>query len=119
MIKQLLSVLALSVVSVAPAFAGLTRIGTDRYYAVDAGNQTHFITYIRMDHEGDVQVQVDRGEVTEYYWVSCDNDRISRGGDAYNGWHYVDHRKMQGYYSDVACGRVPQQQPARSTDTFR
>ena len=119
MIKQLLSVIALSAVTVAPAFAGLTRIGTDRYTAVDAGNRTHYITYVRQDHEGDVQVRVDVNGNVDYYWVNCTTDRISLGGDAYNGWDYVDHRKMEGYYSDVACGRVRQQQPARSTDTFR
>ncbi len=105
MIKQLLSALTLSAFTIAPAFAGLNRIGTDRYSAVDANNQTHYITYVRMDHEGDVQVRVDHGGATEYYWVSCNDDRISLGGDGFNGWDYVDHRKMQGYYSDVACRR--------------
>ena len=119
MIKQLLSVLALSVVSVTPAIAGLTRIAPDRYSAVDSNNETHYITYIRMDHEGDVQLQVDVGQGTVYFWVNCSTDRISLGGDAYNGWDYVDHRKMEGYYSDVACGRVPQPQQSQSTDTFR
>ena len=103
MIKQLLSILALSTVSVAPAFAELSRIGTDRYVADDANGDSHLITYVRQDHEGDVQLEVNiNGNVT-YYWVNCTTDKISVGGDDYNGWRFVDHRKMEGYYSDVAC----------------
>ena len=117
MIKQLLSVLALSAVTVAPAFAELRRVTNDMYTAVDAQNRSHIIEYLRQDHEGDVQLRVTVNGNIDYYWVNCRQDRISLGGDAYNGWDYVDHRKMEGYYSDVACGRV--QQPSRNTDTFR
>ena len=106
MIKQFLSVLALTAVSVAPVFAGVNRVGEDRYSAVDAKGATHYITYVRKDHEGDVQVKVTQNGNTNYFWVDCSTDRISVGGDGYNGWEYVDHRKMEGYYSDVACGRV-------------
>ena len=106
MIKQLLSVLALSTISVSPAFAELSRIDTDRYVARDSDGDSHYITYVRRDHEGDVQVKVSQNGNTHYYWVDCSSDRISVGGDDYNGWDYVDHRKMEGYYSDVACGRV-------------
>ena len=106
MIKQALSVLALSVVSIAPVSAELNRIGEDRYAAVDAKGATHYITYVRQDHEGDVQVKVTQNGNTHYFWVDCSNDRISLGGDDYQGWEYVDHRKMEGYYSDVACGRM-------------
>ncbi len=106
MIKQVLSVLALSVVSIAPVSAELNRIGEDRYAAVDAKGATHYITYVRQDHEGDVQVKVTQNGNTHYFWVDCSNDRISLGGDDYQGWEYVDHRKMEGYYSDVACGRM-------------
>ena len=103
MIKQVLSVLALTMMSVSPAMAEVNRLGNDRYSAVDVKGLTHYITYVRQDHEGDVQVKVSvSGDVT-YYWVSCDDDRISVGGDSYNGWDYVDHRNMEGYYSDVAC----------------
>ena len=106
MIKQFLSVLALTAVSVTPVFAGVNRVGEDRYSAVDAKGATHYITYVRKDHEGDVQVKVTQNGNTNYFWVDCSTDRISVGGDGYNGWEYVDHRKMEGYYSDVACGRV-------------
>ena len=105
MIKQLFSVLALSAFSIAPASAELTRIGEDIYSAVDAKGATHYITYVRRDFEGDVQVKVSQNGITNYFWVSCSDDRISLAGDAYDGWDYVDHRKMEGYYSDVACRR--------------
>ena len=103
MIKQILSVLALSTISIAPAFAELTRLGTDQYSARDAKGATHYITYVRQDYEGDVQLEVNIGGDVVYYWVDCSTDQISVGGDNYNGWNYVDHRKMEGYYSDVAC----------------
>ena len=106
MIKQLISILALSTLSIAPASAEINRIGEDRYAATDAKGATHYITYVRQDHEGDVQVKVSQNGNTHYFWVDCSSDRISLGGDNYNGWNYVDHRKMEGYYSDVACGRV-------------
>ena len=103
MIKQVLSILALSTISIAPAFAELTRLATDKYSARDARGRTHYINYVRQDYEGDVQVEVNiAGDVT-YYWVNCKNDKISVGGDGYTGWSYVDHRNMEGYYSDVAC----------------
>lgn len=103
MIKQILSALALSAVTVAPAFASLQRISTDRYYATDANNDTHYIDYVRMDHEGDVQIRVTVNGNSVYHWVNCRTDQISLAGDLFDGWEYVDHRKMQGYYSDVAC----------------
>lgn len=106
MIKQLLSILALSALSIAPVSAEVNRIGTDRYAATDSDGDTHYITYVRRDHEGDVQIKVAQNGYTNYYWVDCSSDRISLGGDDYQGWDYVDHRKMEGYYSDVACGRV-------------
>ena len=106
MIKQLISILALSTLSIAPALAEINRIGEDRYAATDAKGATHYITYVRRDHEGDVQVKVTQNGNTNYFWVSCSSDRISVAGDGYQGWDYVDHRKMEGYYSDVACGRV-------------
>ena len=103
MFKSILAAITLTATTVLPSMASLTRIGVDRYSAVDANNQTHYITYVRQDHEGDVQVRVDVGRTTQYYWVNCRTDRISAGGDNFNGWAYVDHRKMEGYYSDVAC----------------
>ena len=105
MFKTVLSVLALSAFAITPAYAELNRIGEDRYSARDSSNETHYIDYVRMDHEGDVQVRVTVNGESVYYWVSCDDDRISVGGEYFNGWNYVDHRKMEGYYSDVACGR--------------
>ena len=103
MIKRILSVLALTAMSVTPAMAEVNRLGTDRYSAVDAKGLTHYITYVRQDHEGDVQLKVTVEGNSSFYWVSCDDDRISVGGDDYDGWRYVDHRNMEGYYSDVAC----------------
>ena len=106
MIKQLISILALSTLSITPASAEINRIGEDRYAATDVKGATHYITYVRRDHEGDVQVKVSQNGNTNYFWVNCSSDRISLAGDNYDGWDYVDHRKMEGYYSDVACGRV-------------
>ena len=106
MIKQLISILALSTLSIAPASAEINRIGEDRYAATDAKGDTHYITYVRRDHEGDVQVKVSLNGNTNYFWVNCSSDKMSIAGDGYQGWDYVDHRKMEGYYSDVACGRV-------------
>ena len=103
MIKSILSVLVLSAFSVTPALAGLNRIGEDFYYAVDSEENTHYITYVRQDHEGDVQIRVSVNNNVAYFWVNCSEDRISAAGDNFNGWKYVDHRKMEGYYSDVAC----------------
>ena len=103
MFKQILSVLALSTITIAPAFAELSKVGPDRYTARDVKGRTHYITYVRQDFEGDVQLEVTLSGQTEYYWVDCSTDQISIGGDAYDGWNYVDHRKMEGYYSDVAC----------------
>ena len=106
MIKQLISILALSTLSIAPASAEINRIGEDRYSAADAKGDTHYITYVRRDYEGDVQVKVSLNGNTNYFWVNCSSDKMSIAGDGYQGWDYVDHRKMEGYYSDVACGRV-------------
>ena len=103
MFKSILSVLALSAFSVVPASAELVRLGTDQYSALDGNNNTHYITYVRQDYEGDVQVKVSMNGTTVYYWVSCKDDQISEAGDNFDGWRYVDHRKMEGYYSDVAC----------------
>ena len=103
MIKSILSVLALSAFSITPALAELNRLGTDQYSAVDSNNNTHYITYVRKDYEGDVQIKVSMNGNVVYFWVDCSSDQISVGGDDFNGWRYVDHRKMEGYYSDVAC----------------
>ena len=106
MIKQLISILALSTLSIAPASAEINRIAEDKYSATDAKGSTHYITYVRRDYEGDVQVKVSLNGNTNYFWVNCSSDKMSIAGDGYQGWDYVDHRKMEGYYSDVACGRV-------------
>ena len=87
-----------------PAEATLRNVGGDMWTAVDANGSTHSIQYVRQDHEGDVQVRVlvqGRGET--FYWIDCTQDLISVGGPDFDGWSYVDHRKMEGYYSDVAC----------------
>ena len=105
MIKSILSVLALSAFSVVPASAELVRLGTDQYSALDGKDNTHYITYVRQDYEGDVQIKVSMNGDVAYFWIDCKSDQISLAGDNFNGWNYVDHRKMEGYYSDVACRR--------------
>ena len=105
MIKSLLTATALIVVTATSSLAELIKVSTDVYIADDIDGNIHRIEYIRMDHEGDVQVKVSKGNTEVYYWFNCDKDRYSLGGDDFNGWHYTDHRKMVGYYSDVACRR--------------
>ena len=103
MIKSILSAIALTAFGVVPASAELIRLGTDQYRALDSNNNTHYITYVRKDYEGDVQIKVNMNGDVAYFWVSCSTDQISLAGDDFNGWNFVDHRKMEGYYSDVAC----------------
>lgn len=105
MFKSILSAIALTAFGVVPASAELVRLGTDQYRALDSNWNTHFITYVRQDYEGDVQIKVSMNGNVAYYWINCRNDLISVGGDDFNGWKYVDHRNMEGYYSDVACRR--------------
>ena len=105
MIKSLLTATVLITLSATSSLAELIKVSNDVYVADDADGNIHRIEYIRQDHEGDVQVKVNVRDEETYYWVNCKEDRISIGGDGFQGWDYVDHRKMQGYYSDVACGR--------------
>ena len=84
------------------ALAELVKVGTDVYVADDTNGNIHRIEYVRMDHEGDVQLKVSSGNVTEWFWVNCPTDSISLAQEGAT-WTYVDHRKMEGYYSDVAC----------------
>ena len=105
MIKSLFGALALVTLTATSSLAELVKLSEDMYLAEDARGNVHRIQYVRMDHEGDVQIKVQLGNEVGYFWFNCRDDRYSRGGDAFNGWHYVDHRNMVGYYSDVACGR--------------
>ena len=79
MFKSILSVIALSTLTIAPASAELRRLSTDSYVAYDAQNRAHYIDYVRMDHEGDVQVKVTVNGNVVYYWLNCRQDRISVG----------------------------------------
>jgi len=68
------------------------------------GEETYFVEVIRQDSEGDILIELT--DMTDrrlsYAWIDCDQDLIS-----YNGgeWSYVDHRKHEGWYSDIACNR--------------
>ena len=105
MFKSIISALTLATITTTSALATMTRVSDGVYVAEDANDRLHLIEYVRQDHEGDVQVKVTVNGAVVYYWVNCREDRISRGGELFDGWEYVDHRKMVGYYSDVACGR--------------
>lgn len=89
------------------AFAGAAnarpkKIGTDTWRAYDSNNRAHTIIVNYVDREGDVSITVKtRGDSTDW-WIDCDDDLISFASvDA--EWEPVDHRKMEGWYSDVAC----------------
>ena len=98
------AVIATSLIATCPAEAQLKNVGGDMWTATDGEGKTHRIEYVRKDHEGDVQLRVlVTGLGETYYWVDCTDDTISVAGDEFDGWSEVDHRNMEGYYSDVAC----------------
>lgn len=65
-----------------------------------------FVDVVRQDREGDILLNVtdERDNLISHVWMSCDDDKISYGGEP---WERVDHRKIEGWISDIACtGRV-------------
>lgn len=106
MFKKLFAATALIGLSATSSFAGLAKLSEDLYAANDDLDNVHRIEYIRKDHEGDVQLKINVKDTEFYVWVNCKEDRIAVAGDDFDGWDYVDHRKMEGWYSDVACERV-------------
>jgi hypothetical protein len=91
-----------AVVCAGAANAKPKRIATDTWRAYDEGNNAHTIKVNYVDREGDVSITVRaRGNSTDW-WINCENDLIAFASvDA--EWEPVDHRKMEGWYSDVAC----------------
>tara|TARA_Y200000002_G_scaffold139037_1_gene114632 strand:- start:104 stop:487 length:384 start_codon:yes stop_codon:yes gene_type:complete len=98
------AVISTSFIAASPAQADLRNVGGDIWTATDENGATHRIEYVRLDHEGDVQLRVlVSGKGETYYWVDCTKDLIAVAGDDSDGWYEVDHRTMNGYYTDVAC----------------
>lgn len=97
------SLCTLDAVSALGAKASLRHVGGSTYQAVDARGNVHTITRQFTDAEGDTSVRVlIQGVGEQKYWVACSSDLISyASADA--TWRRVDHAKMEGYYSDVAC----------------
>ena len=67
-------------------------------------DETYFVEVLRQDSEGDILVELTnvRDIRVGYAWVDCSSDIISIDGD---DWKPVDHRKHEGWWSDIACGR--------------
>lgn len=90
--------------AVAPAQAEPTRVGQDVWSAYDSSNNEHVITVVRQDREGDylVEVKAPGSNFVANYWIDCKKDIIVEAREGAQ-WEAIDHRKMQGWYSDVAC----------------
>ena len=85
------------------ASASPQRVAADTWSAYDDQGQEHVIKVNHQDKEGDYMIEVripDQYETT-YYWIDCKRDWIHAIGD--DDWDVIDHRKMEGWYSDVAC----------------
>ena len=99
-------VMASSVIfNVMPAEATPVRVDQDIWSAYDSNNNEHIIKVEAQDREGDIliKVRVPAAGPIKYFWIDCAKDIISVDGAAYGEWYAVDHRKMEGWYSDVAC----------------
>ena len=95
---------AAAVFNVMPAEAAPVRVAQDVWSAYDDNNNEHIIKVERQDREGDflIEVSVPARRTSQHYWVDCAQDLIALPG-ADSQWYGVDHRKMEGWYSDVAC----------------
>jgi hypothetical protein len=104
MIRSILLATASIVFSVSPVSAELVKTGSNTFVATDADDNTHLITVVRQDKDGDMVVRVvtsNGGE--ERYWIDCERDIAHLQGG--NEWFEIDHRTMVGWYSDAACRR--------------
>ena len=93
----------------APASAVPLNLGGTWMFTPEMTGSTdiYYADVERQDAEGDILVVLtdmyDRRQ--GYAWFDCDQDLISlNGGD----WEYVDHRKHEGWWSDIACNRPVQ-----------
>ena len=80
--------------------------GTWMFTPEDTGSDSiYFADVIRQDAEGDVLVELTNiyGTREGYAWFRCSTDQASVNGA---DWEYVDHRKHEGWWSDIACGRT-------------
>lgn len=106
--KKFIAAAIASLTMASPALADNPKqIAKDAWIANDSDGVGHLIEVKRMDREGDVLIWVSTTKdlTPVQYWVRCSNDTISEArADA--TWTFVDHRKMVGWYSDAACGRL-------------
>ena len=107
--KKLFAAAAATLAFAAPAVAQPYRVLQDVWAAPAADGTEHIIAVERVDREGDVLITVRRnssnGIIADQYWIACKNDMIAyvrEGANSYP-WYNVDHRNMDGWYSDVAC----------------
>ena len=99
----------LSIATFATLFGGVAqaepiRIAQDTWSAYDSANNEHIIKVELQDREGDylIEVIVPAKRTVVEFWIDCRQDVIAEARpDAQ--WSPVDHRKMEGWYSDVAC----------------
>ena len=80
------------------------RIAEDVWSAYDSRNNEHIIKVEFQDRAGDmlIEVSVPAKRLVTEFWIDCRLDVIAEARpDAQ--WFPVDHRKMEGWYSDVAC----------------
>ena len=95
---------AAAMFTTSPAKAEPVRIAQDVWSAYDSANNEHIIKVERQDRAGDflIEVSVPAKREVQEFWIDCRQDLIAEARvDA--RWEAIDHRKMEGWYSDVAC----------------
>ena len=107
MIRRILTASALLLTCTA-AQATPYRVSSDLVNATDAQGRVHTIVTEYQDRVGDVAITVYANGTTGAYWVRCGSDLIAdRYANGASGtWDNVDHRNMEGWYADAACGRI-------------
>ena len=107
MIKRIV-LSAISAISIAaPASALPVNVSGDTWLFTpqNSGSKgTFYAELIRQDSDGDFLVDISNANrnVIGYAWVDCKRDQISYDGGE---WSYVDHRNVEGWIADIACGR--------------
>ena len=108
MLRRFLTASALLLTATA-AQAAPVFLGNDTWMVEDDRGTAYGITVQFQDREGDYAVRLcsENGKC-DFRWVRCSNDTIAtRYSDgSVSEWRYVDHRKIEGWMSDAACGRM-------------
>ena len=99
----------LSIAAFATLFGGVAqaepiRIAEAVWSAYDSRTTEHMLKVELQDRAGDIliEVSVPAKRMATEFWIDCRLDVIAEARtDAQ--WFPVDHRKMEGWYSDVAC----------------